>query len=97
MILWMSDIVKAWANESIYIFEFHTDDEATIPRGTEVAIATFLVHRDPSIYSSPNEFQPERFFPENSKGRDPYSWIPFSAGPRNCMGLWLQFTILTNL
>jgi cytochrome P450 len=51
-----------------------------------VAIATYLVHRDPEIYPNPEEFQPERFLPENSQGRDPFAWIPFSAGPRNCLG-----------
>lgn len=51
-----------------------------------IGILAYGIHRDPRYFPNPLEFRPERFSPENYDGRKPFSFIPFSAGPRNCVG-----------
>ncbi|XP_069115528.1 cytochrome P450 4F6-like [Argopecten irradians] len=61
-------------------------DEAYFPAGTSLSVSIMGLHRHPDIYPDYDVFRPERFLPENSENRDPYAFIPFSAGPRNCIG-----------
>ncbi|KAI9564177.1 hypothetical protein GHT06_007915 [Daphnia sinensis] len=58
----------------------------TVPAHTTVALMTYILHRNPEHFPDPELYQPERFFEENSRGRHPYAYVPFSAGPRNCIG-----------
>jgi len=57
-----------------------------IPKGTNVILVNFFLHRDQRTFNDPNTFNPERFTSKNTETRHPYSYIPFSAGPRNCIG-----------
>ncbi|ODN00188.1 Cytochrome P450 4c3 [Orchesella cincta] len=62
------------------------DEHRTIPKGSTVIISAYILHRQEDVFPDPEKFDPERFFVENAAGRHPYSYIPFSAGPRNCIG-----------
>jgi cytochrome P450 len=57
-----------------------------VPAGTEVYISPYLIQRHPAFWESPNEFNPDRFEPGQSRNRHPMTMLPFSAGPRKCIG-----------
>uniref|UniRef100_A0A2S2PRE4 Cytochrome p450 n=1 Tax=Schizaphis graminum TaxID=13262 RepID=A0A2S2PRE4_SCHGA len=60
--------------------------EYTIPPQSVVVVIPYLLHREEKHFTNPLAFDPDRFLPENSINRHPYAFIPFSAGPRNCIG-----------
>jgi cytochrome P450 len=57
-----------------------------VPAGTEIYIAPYFIQRHPSTWEDPDTFNPDRFQAENSKHRHRLATIPFSSGPRNCIG-----------
>lgn len=59
----------------------------TIPKGVSVLAFTMGLHRDPKVFPNPENFDPDRFMAKNCFQRNPFSYIPFSAGPRNCIGI----------
>ena len=61
-------------------------DEYTIPKGTLVQISFYQMHWNPVTWPNPFNFDPYRFSPENIKKIDPYAYLPFSVGERNCIG-----------
>lgn len=65
---------------------FTLDDGLTIPAPSNVIVPVYIVHRNEKYWPEPEKFDPERFSEENIVSRHPYAYIPFSAGPRNCIG-----------
>lgn len=56
-----------------------------IPKGTDIAIDFLELHRNESYWENPLQFDPERFSKERN-GSNLFLYLPFSAGPRNCIG-----------
>jgi cytochrome P450 len=63
-----------------------TSKPVTLPTGTRIVIPIWFINRDPRNFPNPEEFLPERFLPENVHNMGRYSYLPFSAGARDCVG-----------
>lgn len=61
-------------------------DGKIIPTGASIGILLFAMGHNPEIFTKPEVFDPERFFPDARSNSNPYEYVPFSAGPRNCIG-----------
>ncbi|XP_049272775.1 cytochrome P450 3A24 isoform X1 [Rhipicephalus sanguineus] len=60
-----------------------------IRKGGMVTVPLYALHRDPEFFPEPDAFKPERFSEENADSIKPYTYLPFGAGPRNCIGMRL--------
>jgi len=57
-----------------------------VSKGTNVGISAIGLHTNPEYWDNPLTFNPDRFGDEKFLKRNPYIYVPFSAGPRNCVG-----------
>jgi cytochrome P450 len=57
-----------------------------VPAGTEIYISPYLIQRHPALWRDPDRFHPERFDPGQAGDRHELAMLPFSAGPRKCIG-----------
>lgn len=71
-------------NNFFLIFIF--SGKYVIPKNTILTIHVHDLHRNPEIWTDPDKFDPDRFLPNEMQRRNPYSFVPFSSGPRNCIG-----------
>ncbi|CAG9824140.1 unnamed protein product [Phaedon cochleariae] len=65
-----------------------------IKKGTVMWLPIIAIHNDPKFYPNPDKFDPERFSEENKGDINPYAYLPFGLGPRNCIGS--RFALLEN-
>jgi cytochrome P450 len=61
-------------------------DGYRVEAGTMLIVGIYALHRDPALWDHPPTFDPDRFNPQNSGGRDRWQYLPFGAGPRSCIG-----------
>jgi len=57
-----------------------------VPAGSYITISSWVLHRHTLYWEEPDAFKPDRFLPENSSKIIPFSYIPFGAGSRVCLG-----------
>uniref|UniRef100_A0A669DQ55 Docosahexaenoic acid omega-hydroxylase CYP4F3 n=1 Tax=Oreochromis niloticus TaxID=8128 RepID=A0A669DQ55_ORENI len=58
----------------------------TVPAGTICLVSIYGTHHNPTVWTNPHEYDPQRFDPSNKKSQTSHAFIPFSSGPRNCIG-----------
>lgn len=66
-------------------------DGYRLPRYSQVMLPVFAIHRDARWFDSAHEFNPRRFEPQAERQRQPYTYLPFGAGPRSCVGMALGY------
>jgi cytochrome P450 len=69
-------------------------DHAIEP-GTFVMIAPWVLHRHRSLWEMPDHFDPARFLPDARDNIHRFSYLPFGAGPRVCVGASFGMQALT--
>jgi cytochrome P450 len=57
-----------------------------IPAGSLVLVSPYVTQRDARYFTDPLRFDPDRWTPEATSARPTFSYLPFSAGPRSCLG-----------
>ncbi|KAL0870263.1 hypothetical protein ABMA27_005294 [Loxostege sticticalis] len=65
--------------------DYQIDEKLTIPAGTPVYVNALGMQYDPEYFPDPEQFNPDRFLPENDI--KPFTYMPFGEGPRNCIGM----------
>uniref|UniRef100_UPI0037E94A42 cytochrome P450 4F3 n=1 Tax=Semicossyphus pulcher TaxID=241346 RepID=UPI0037E94A42 len=58
----------------------------TVPKDVICLVSIYGTHHNPDVWPNPDEFHPLRFDPTNTEERASHAFIPFSSGPRNCIG-----------
>lgn len=82
MWIWWNNLRSLWYNVIIIT----ASGDYTLPAGATIVIGTFKIHRLAEVYPNPDKFDPDNFLPERTANRHYYAFIPFSAGPRSCVG-----------
>jgi cytochrome P450 len=86
----------AWAMGRYALNDFALGDYF-LPARTTVLISQFVTHRDPRYFPDPLRFDPDRFSAEAKAGRAKFTYFPFGAGARQCIGesfAWMEGALI---
>ena len=59
-------------------------EQIKVSKGDIISIPVYAMHHDPELFAEPDQFKPDRFMAGNVT-HHPYAYLPFGAGPRNCV------------
>lgn len=62
------------------------EENHVLPVGSTCVVNIYSIQRDPKEWEKPNDFYPDHHLPEATEKRHPYAFVPFSNGPRSCVG-----------
>ncbi|CAG9762961.1 unnamed protein product [Ceutorhynchus assimilis] len=92
----LSEVIRLWPPApgidrvctKPYTIEPITPDEKPLhlKKGDILFLPIVGLMHDPEYFPEPEKFDPERFSDENKNSINPYTYIPFGSGPRNCIG-----------
>jgi cytochrome P450 len=74
-----------WMIDRVAVADDRVGDVA-IPRGSMVIVYVYGAHHAPLYWQNPENFDTERFTKANEKLHTPFTYLPFGAGPRGCIG-----------
>ncbi|CAJ1086973.1 cytochrome P450 4F3 [Xyrichtys novacula] len=69
-----------------YTQDMMLPEDCIVPKGAICLVSIYGTHHNPAVWTNPHEFDPFRFDPTNTEKRASHAFIPFSSGPRNCIG-----------
>lgn len=75
-------IIARYARSDVSLGEY------TIPANAIVLASQWLLHHDARFFPDPYKFDPQRWTAEAQAQLPEFAYFPFSAGPRQCAGLW---------
>lgn len=86
----------AWAMGRLAVEDFSIGSYR-LPKGTTVLMSQYILHRDARFFPDPLRFLPERFSPEAKAAMPRFTYLPFGAGTRRCIGeamAWMEGVLL---
>lgn len=79
------------------VMEPYSTGGYTFPVHSIILLSPYLMHHDPRYFPDPFVFDPQRWTPEARAARPRFSYFPFGAGPRQCIGeafAWMEGALL---
>ena len=92
---WIKSYLRPFASVALHSYFYESAQKRQSSREWDFLrvlvsnIPTYVLHHDPEVWNKPQEFNPDNFSPKAKQKRDPYSYLPFGTGPRQCIGMRL--------